>query len=236
MTGKAELCYECVTADNSYGNTGTVFCFKSKYVEYSQYCPSAEWCFGCVGLKKGSYSIFNKKYSKEEYEILHARVVEHMKNTGEWGEFFPHWASPFAYNETAAQEWFPLSRPEIESRGYLWREDKVRDYQVTLRGSELPGTISSVTEDILDEIINCEHGGICNEKCTTAFRIVPAELQLYRRLNIPLPRLCPNCRHYTRVKRRALPRLWHRSCQCSGAKSSNTIYRNTITHTHGAEP
>ena len=87
MTGKAELCYECVTADNSYGNTGTVFCFKSKYVEYSQYCPSAEWCFGCVGLKRvpTPYLI---KYSKEEYEILHARIVEHMKNTGEWGEFF----------------------------------------------------------------------------------------------------------------------------------------------------
>ena len=82
--------------------------------------------FWLCGTKKGSYSIFNKKYSKEEYEILHARIVEHMKNTGEWGEFFPHWASPFAYNETAAQEWFPLSHnPEKSSRADIFeREDK----------------------------------------------------------------------------------------------------------------
>lgn len=238
MTGKAELCYDCVTCDNAYGNKDTVFCIKSKFVEYSHYCPSAEWCFGCVGIKNGSYCIFNRKYSKEEYERLRGQIIEHMKGTGEWGEFFPHWVSPFAYNETAAQEWFPLSREEIESRGYLWREPETRDYQVTLRPDELPDTIEGVKDDVLKEVIGCEHAGTCNEKCTGAFRIILPELQLYRRLNVPLPRLCPNCRHYGRIGRRNPPKLYRRQCECLSAETSpkEVGYRNTVEHFHGEKP
>ena len=36
-----------------------------------------------------------------------------MKSTGEWGEFFPHEMSPFGYNETVAQEYFPMTEDEV---------------------------------------------------------------------------------------------------------------------------
>ena len=36
-----------------------------------------------------------------------------MMKTGEWGEFFPSSLSPFGYNETVAQEHFPMSREEV---------------------------------------------------------------------------------------------------------------------------
>jgi hypothetical protein len=35
-----------------------------------------------------------------------------MKSTGEWGEFFPLPLSPFGYNETVAQDYFPLTSEE----------------------------------------------------------------------------------------------------------------------------
>jgi hypothetical protein len=35
--------------------------------------------------------------------------------TGEWGEFFPSSLSPFGYNETVAQEYYPLTRDDILS-------------------------------------------------------------------------------------------------------------------------
>ena len=38
-----------------------------------------------------------------------------MKSTGEWGEFFPHEMSPFGYNETVAQEYFPMTEDEVRS-------------------------------------------------------------------------------------------------------------------------
>jgi hypothetical protein len=55
-------------------------------------------------------------------------------------------------------------------------------------------------------------------------------------MNLPLPRLCPNCRHYQRLKQRNPLKLWKRHCQCAGGKSSNGVYQNTVVHNHGTNP
>lgn len=39
-----------------------------------------------------------------------------MKSSGEWGEFFPTWLSPFGYDETVANEYYPLSETDVEER------------------------------------------------------------------------------------------------------------------------
>ncbi|MBP7884916.1 hypothetical protein KAZ93_01885 [Patescibacteria group bacterium] len=39
------------------------------------YCKN---CFGCVGLKNHEYCIFNKQYSKEDYEVQVAKIISHM--------------------------------------------------------------------------------------------------------------------------------------------------------------
>lgn len=101
-------------------------------------------------------------------------------------------------------------------------------------------------DDIIDQIIKCAHAtnspstssgqttkAVCNEQCTTAFEIIQPELDFYRKMNLPLPRLCPNCRHYQRLKQRNPLKLWKRKCQCAGVQSDNGVYRNTINHTHG---
>lgn len=67
-----------------------------KNVYYSKMCVNnGEHLFGCCGLKKAHHCIFNKAYSISEYETLCSKIVDHMKSTGEWGEFFPHELSPF---------------------------------------------------------------------------------------------------------------------------------------------
>ena len=42
-----------------------------------------------------------------------------MISTGEWGEFFPSSLSPFGYNETVAQEYFPLTREEVLESSFV---------------------------------------------------------------------------------------------------------------------
>jgi hypothetical protein len=69
--------------------------------------------FGCVGLRNQSYCILNKQYTKEDYEIIVAKIIEHMKNTGERGEFFHPSLSPFGYNETVANEYLPLEKADL---------------------------------------------------------------------------------------------------------------------------
>lgn len=239
-TGMPELCYESVTPDNSRGNKFSIFCWKCTEAEYSNNCHSCVNVFGSIGLKHISYAVLNKQYSKEDFTALRGEIMNHMKETGEWGEFFPYSVSPFAYNETAAMEWFPLKKDEAILKGYRWKEDEKRNYTITKKPEELPDSIERVGDEILNEIIGCEHAGKCNEKCTTAFKIVPNELNFYRKFNAPLPTLCPNCRHYGRMARINPPKLWKRKCMCNEVTGdtgqATKEYKNNSAHSHGEAP
>jgi hypothetical protein len=211
-------------------------------VSYSYNCHDSSDLFGCVGLRNKQYCIFNKQYTKEEYEALVPKIESHMdempyvdrggRRHG-YGEFFPAEISPFSYNETVAAELHPLSREEALERGYRWHESVEKQYGITMEAHDLPDTIGEVKDDILEQTIGCEHKGKCNDQCATAFKITSAELAFYRKFDLPPPHLCSNCRHYERIKQRNPLRLWHRTCQCAGAKSENGIYQNTSKHSHG---
>jgi hypothetical protein len=142
--------------------------------------------------------------------------VDKVGRIYKYGEFFPLEFSPFGYNETTAQEYFPLDEEQTKTLGCNWREIKKRGYKITKNPEELPDSITEVGDSILNEIIACEHKGECEEDCTTAFKILPEDLKFYRRMNLPLPRQCPNCRRFQRVKKRNPLKLWHRKCMKEG--------------------
>lgn len=48
-----------------------------------------------------------------------AKIIEHMKKTGEWGQYFPLEMSPFKYEDTVANEYFPLTEKEIRYQGEI---------------------------------------------------------------------------------------------------------------------
>jgi CxxC-x17-CxxC domain-containing protein len=174
----------------------------------------------------------NKQYTKEEYEKLVPKIIKHMNDMPytdkkgkvyKYGEFFPSELSPFAYNETIAQEYYPKNKSEILEAGHRWREPDVKQYKVTLQPADLPDHIKDVSDDILNQVIECEHKGECNEQCMGAFKIIPSELQFYRAMNLALPRLCSNCRHYGRLRQRTPFKLWDRQCAKCG-KDIKTSY------------
>jgi len=208
----------------------------SLYQQYCVTCISSSNLFGCIGLRKKQYCILNKQYTKEEYERLVLKIIDHMNEMPytdkkgrvyRFGEFFPFELSPFAYNETLTQEYFPLNEAEAKSKGFQWQKPTKRNYKITIQAKDLPDHIKDVDDSIINEIIGCEHEGKCNEQCTTAFKIIKQELEFYRKMNLPLPRLCPNCRYYQRGKWRTPLKLWRRKCQCAGEKSDNGVYKNT---------
>ncbi|MBI5220714.1 MAG: hypothetical protein HY978_02680 [Candidatus Liptonbacteria bacterium] len=255
----SELLYEClVCGDQTYN---LKFCWNclggAKNIQYSIFCPGASNVFGCVGIRKTEYCILNKQYSKEEYEKLVPKLIEFMNTrpyvdkggrTYKYGEFFPAELSPFPYNVSEAYEWYPKSREEVLAEGWAWKEAEKRSYQPTLKAENLPGRISEAEKDMTNKVIECAHAGrSCNQECTEAFRIIPQEFEFLKRFDLPLPRLCPNCRHYERLKHRNLPKLWHRRCACRGNLSSPdddkilsssdiSKYRNTAKHFHDGKP
>ncbi|MBI4085588.1 MAG: hypothetical protein HY432_03755 [Candidatus Liptonbacteria bacterium] len=228
-------------------------------VQYSKDCQNCSNVFGCVGLRNKKYCILNKQYSEGEYKKLLPRVIEHMNltpyidkmgNVYKYGEFFPSEISTFAYNETINQESFPLSEAEAKSKGFNWKAPELRNYSITKKAEDLPDHIKNIDNSILKEVIGCLHEQKCNEQCTQAFNIQSGELEFYKRMNVALPRLCPNCRHYQRITLRNPYKLWHRKCQCEGSAANGPsavssgrsnrklqiAYRNTTPHFHGDSP
>ncbi len=197
---------------------------------YCDSCPGAKNCFGCVGLKQGEYSILNKKYTKEEYESLVSKIIEHMKDMPyvdgkgieyKYGENFPEELSPFGYNETAAMDFFPLSKEEALSRGYKWKDRNKREYQTTIKSSDLPETIGEVSDSILNEVIEC--GEKDSPYSVGAYRITQNELSFYRRMDLPLPRVCFDVRHMKRLSKRPSLQIIKRNCSKCGIEVE-TVY------------
>ena len=203
-------------------------------VRYSMNCHNSHDLFGCIGLRNAEYSILNKQYSKTDYEALIKKIRDHMDATPyidakgrryPYGEFFPLEISPFAYNETLAQEYFPIDKNMAQDRGYAWKDSDVKNHAITKDASALPDAIADIPDSIVDEVIGCAHKGNCKDQCTMAFRILKEDLIMHRAASLPLPRLCPNCRHFKRLEQRIPMKLWHRQCACD-----YKVYDNIVAH------
>lgn len=219
---KSEICYQtigcsginnCITCDS---------CWHNNDLNYCNLCfNNSSDLFGCISLNKKKYCILNKQYSKEEYEKLRAQLIEYMKKTGEWGEFFPIKYSPFEYNETVAQEYFPLEKEQALKLGFKWKEKDLKDYQK--QTFEVPLDIKDVKEDIIGEILACDD-------CGKNYKIIDKELEFYKKLNLPIPRRCPDCRHLERMALRSPRKLWDRKCAKCG-KEIKASYSKERTET-----
>lgn len=194
--GENELCYEGITPDNDTKTLFSIFSYKNNEVTYVEHCYSSFELFGCVGLKHAQYCILNKQYSKEEYFDLKNKIIQHMKKTGEWGEFFPSKYSHFAYNETIAQDNFPLQKEEILAKSWSWKEDLQKTTgKETILIQALPDKIKDVNNELQNEILKCI-------ECDRNYKIINQELTFYKKMLLPIPRKCFYCRHKNRIQKR----------------------------------
>jgi hypothetical protein len=173
-------------------------------LQYSFYCPHSSNLFGCVSLTHRKYCILNKQYTKEEYEQMVPQIIEHMKSTGEYGEYFPIKMSLFPYNETLAQEHFPLEKSEALAKGYKWRDKDEKEYRKT--DDEVPKTIEETGESVLNQIFSCTD-------CGRNYRFVKQELNLLKQLKLPLSTICFHCSHDKRRNLRNKREIFDRNCQ-----------------------
>lgn len=229
------LCYEVMdsgvqSADIAFTNV----VYGSQNIRYALYCHGSTNLFGCIGLRSKKYCILNKQYTKEEYEVLVPKIIKHMNDMpyvdGQGrlyvhGEYFPIELSPFPFNDSIAQDYFPTTENIAKERGYPWHALSEKNYVATMQGDALPEKISEVSDSILKEVFACAHRSKCNDGCASAYKIVPQELQYYKRLSLPLPQLCFNCRHTARLNKRNPMKLWQRQCMCD-----YKIYKNTAKH------
>ncbi len=215
--GKGQLIYESMSNDFAYHSIGGTTCENLTDCFYCDLCFNCADCFGCISLKHEKYCVFNRKYRKEEYEILMGKIIEHMEKNGEWGEFFPIGLSPFAYNETLAQEYFPLTAEQVTSRGWRWKQEERPEFPELRKipAQDLPDSIQEVPDEIVKYGIVCRESG-------KVFQIQKAELEFYRKMRLPLPRLHPDVRHQKRMALRNPRFLWERTCRKCGKSIQTT--------------
>ncbi|MBU0732230.1 zinc-ribbon domain containing protein [Patescibacteria group bacterium] len=194
--GEIELSYEGSCAGLPVHNLkfGHVV-FNSENIMYSTFIDGSKNLFGCSGIRKGEHYILNKKYSQDEYEKLKEKIINKMKEEGEFGEFFPASISPYFYNDTSAQELFPLKKEEALEKNYKWQDEDKK----------------SVDPKLL----------VCSD-CGQNFQIIPQEKKYYKENNIFTPTKCYKCRHKERMSRRNPRKLWDRQCDKCGAKIKTT--------------
>jgi hypothetical protein len=243
-----EKSYECLTCGLNCSDTKfSYYCVDN--VSRLTYCAECRMgssdLFGCDGLKRRQYCILNKQYTKEEYNDLVKKIIAHMNDMPyvdkkgriyKYGEFFPYEHSLFGYNETDAQEFFPLLESEIKESGFRWTEAEKKEHEHSISWKDLPDDIKDVDENITKEVILCEQWDLDEKKaikhnCTKAFKITARELEFYKKFNVPLPRRCHNSRHFFRFSKRNPVRLWERKCHCAGSRSDNEKYTN-LASTH----
>lgn len=197
----SELVYESIGSETNAAHAFNDICWFDRNILYCSLCFNSRHCFGCVGLRHAKYCILNKQYTKEEYEVLVPKLIAQMQQFGEWGEFFPTRLSPYGYNETVAQDFYPLTTQETAARGWKWHDEE---------STEKPDRKAA------NDVRICEATG-------APFRIVPQERAFYERMGIPLPHFSPNERHRQRMQRRNPQRLWERTCMKCG-KAIETSY------------
>jgi len=89
FTGNLSECYQVLTVLDSNKVIGSNQIVDSHDVYYSDNCYNCNNIFGCYGLRKKNYCILNKQYLKEKYQKIVPKIIENLKKSGEWGNFFP---------------------------------------------------------------------------------------------------------------------------------------------------
>ncbi|MDA0376133.1 MAG: hypothetical protein O3A80_02380 [bacterium] len=218
--GGMELCYDsCCIGERTRNILGCLYVYEGcNNVYYSLFCTrSCNNLFGCIGMIHQNYCILNKQYTPEEYHKLVAKIVEHMKDTEEWGEFFPTKISAFGYNESVADVYFPLKKEEVLERGWQWSDYKSPVVvEKIIDAEQLPDDNTDIPDDVCNWAIRCE----ITKK---PFVIIKQELDFYRFHKLPIPRRHPDQRHKDRFAFTNPFKIFDRKCS-NCQKSIQTSY------------
>lgn len=171
VTFECENFYEVMSACNGKNvmfTNASLFCSD---LQYCITCFESSFLFACIGIRSGGkYMILNKQYEKEDFFEMRKKIIEHMIQTREYGEYFPSVLSPFGYNESAAADFLPLDKEKANRYGYLWYED--------------PEAISIIDGAKVKDCIICRKN----------FDVLPEELKFYEKIGVPEPEFCWACR------------------------------------------
>ncbi len=183
-------CYMCVSSPNSNKTKFSYRSFRLDNCEFCMMCSDLRDCFGCIGLKKRQFCIFNKQYSEQEYWRLVDEIKCAMLERGEYGTYLPTTLSStfvpecgsVIYGGATVEDLKPFGgNPfDAEAEGATGA-DRV-DPAKARRREEIPDSI----DELSDEWIGVP---IYDEVAKRTFTFLRPEVEHYRRLRIAPPNI-----------------------------------------------
>ncbi|MEK7665596.1 MAG: hypothetical protein AAB337_01805 [Patescibacteria group bacterium] len=162
-------------------------------LEYSMNCYDCTDCFGCVGLRKKQFHIFNKAYAEEEYWKVLDEIKCAMLEHDEYGRPFPinfgfnyyPDSGPVMYFGATIEDWDVVGRDHFEASadgafGTLSLDDpRMREVD------QLPDHIRDLDDDWIGK-------PIADRAINRPFALTKAEVNYLKKFNLAAPR-----RHFT---------------------------------------
>ncbi|MBI4599274.1 hypothetical protein HY734_03720 [Candidatus Uhrbacteria bacterium] len=159
--------------------------WRSRDMEYCINCYDCESCFGCVGLKRKKWCLFNVQYAEQEYwervDVLKGAMLER----GEYGRFFPADLSQNGFQFSLGDMFFGYSKEEmnvfhapvfdLRRGGILVVSDTGIDVSALPDSSRDPEAASWIGKPIFDSRLQRQ------------FTITSQEVDFYRSRDLPLP-------------------------------------------------
>ncbi len=219
---------------------------------YSFNLKSCKNCFWCVWLVWKEYCILNKEYKKEDYFNEVEKIIKSMMKNNVWWNFFPAELSRFWYNETEANEYYPLSRESViasvtKQSSKYWINNKtmlsgsphfVRDdnSETFIQWPIFNWSTYEAPFPKVDKIISALklpsktkdipddilNRAIKCEETWKLFKISPFELKFYKDNNLSIPRFHYDTRYKHRLLLKNQRKIYERICEKCGIEIKTT--------------
>ncbi|MBP9838953.1 MAG: hypothetical protein KBC84_09600 [Proteobacteria bacterium] len=229
-SNSADLVF-CNDVDNSYSLlacrdcencAGSAYCNDCEEVIYSLHCSSSSNLLFCYGLNNKEFCIFNKQYSKREYLTLKKKIEQELINIDFNFAFLTPDLSDFEYNNSAANDFMPLSKVPAQLMGFIWDDeaDQMKFSSFGNDDSKNTEEILMITDRELQPLAELEF--LC-PLSGEVFQYSLKELEFYKRNFLPLPGVSPYMRYIERL-RKLTPFALHESIDPVSSKVVQTAF------------
>jgi hypothetical protein len=126
--------------------------------------------------------------------------------------------SPFGYNETLVNDYFPLEKEEAFASGFRRSdyESLIPQVEKIVEGNQISDDILMIGDEMLSTAIRCEVSG-------RPFLMIKPELDFYRKHNLPIPKKHPDVRYAERIALRNERKLHKENCSTCGKEMISSI-------------
>ncbi len=113
-TSSSPRCYNCIWSIKMHGCISIANNFdEMKNSYYDLYMRWSEYMLWCFGFANQSHCILNKRYAQEEWETLTKKIITELKSKWIRGQFLDTELSPFPYNDSVANKFFPIKNLKV---------------------------------------------------------------------------------------------------------------------------